>query len=225
VGVTHVVPEPPTAVVARSGAGVAAASVHAVLEAARGIHRPLVLIDGPSGAGKSTLADAVRASWPGSPPALVRLDDVYPGWSGLERAGTDLARTLVPRVRRGSVGSWRRWDWVNSRPGELEWLRPGAPMIVEGCGAFEAGSAASSAVRVWVDAADEVRKRRALGRDGGAYDPFWDLWERQWRRYVHRTSPERSADLHVRAVGGCRKTDPVTALSAAPVHVVARGLT
>jgi hypothetical protein len=208
VGVTHDVPAPPTAGAAGPEPGVAAASVHAVLEAARGIRRPLVLIDGPSGAGKSTLADAVRTSWPGIPPALVRLDDVYPGWSGLERAGADLARTLVPPVRRGSVGRWRRWDWVKSRPGELESLRPGAPLIVEGCGAFAAGRAASGAVRVWVDAADEVRRRRALGRDGGAYDPFWDLWERQWRRYVHRTSPERSAHLHVRAVGDVGRLIP-----------------
>jgi hypothetical protein len=199
VGVTQSAP-PPTA--AAEDLGVAVSSVRAVLEAARGSRRPLVLIDGPSGAGKSTLADAVCASWPGPPPALVRLDDVYPGWSGLERAGSDLARTLVPRVLRGTVGRWRHWDWANARPGELEWLRPGAPFIVEGCGAFEAGRAASEAVRVWVNAADTVRKRRALSRDGGAYDPFWDLWERQWRRYVHRTSPERSADLHVRAVAG-----------------------
>lgn len=205
---THEVPAPPTAFTAGSGTGVAAASVHAVLEAARGIHRPLVLIDGPSGAGKSTLADAVRASWPGIPPALVRLDDVYPGWSGLERAGADLARTLVPPVRRGTIGRWRRWDWANSRPGDLEWLRPGAPLVVEGCGAFEAGRGAPDAVKVWVDAADDVRKCRALGRDGGAYDPFWDLWDRQWRRYVHRTSPERSAHLHVRAVGDVARFGP-----------------
>jgi hypothetical protein len=208
VGVTYDVPASPSAAIPGPGQGVAAASVHAVLDAARGIRRPLVLIDGPSGAGKSTLADAVRASWPGIPPALVRLDDVYPGWSGLERAGTDLARTLVPPVRRGTIGRWRRWDWANSRPGDLEWLRPGGPLIVEGCGAFEAGRAASVAVRVWVEAADEVRKRRALGRDGGAYDPFWDFWERQWRRYVHRTSPERSADLHVRAVGDVGRPTP-----------------
>ena len=176
-----------------------APALQAVFEAARGIRRPLVLIDGPSGAGKSFLADALRAAWPGTPPALVRLDDVYPGWTGLERAGLALGRSLVPPVRRGAVGRWRRWDWVRSRPGALERLRPGAPLIVEGCGAFTAGGVAPEAVRVWVDAPDALRKRRALDRDHGAYDPFWDLWERQWRRYVRRTSPERRADVRVRA--------------------------
>jgi hypothetical protein len=198
--VTHDVSPRETEVAAASEVGVPAVAVHSVLTAARGIRRPLVLIDGPSGAGKSTLADALRASWPGKPPALVRLDDVYPGWSGLERAGIDLARSLVPPVRRGTVGSWRRWDWVLDRPGELEWLRPGGPLIVEGCGAFEAGHGTARALRIWVDAGDAMRKRRALDRDEGAYDPYWELWERQWRRYVHRTSPVRLADVHVRAV-------------------------
>ncbi|WP_448004939.1 ATP-binding protein [Agromyces bauzanensis] len=175
-------------------------ALQSVFGRVRGIRHPLVLIDGPSGAGKSTFADAVRAAWPGGAPALVRLDDVYPGWSGLERAGAVLARSLVPPVRRGGVGSWRRWDWARARPGALERLRPGGPLIVEGCGAFVVGDGAPGALRVWVDAPDAMRKRRALDRDDGAYDPFWELWEHQWRRYVHRTSPERRADLHVRAV-------------------------
>jgi len=198
-GVTDDEAEPPEASAATPR--FATVSVRAVLEAARGIRSPLVLIDGPSGAGKSTLADALRASWIGRPPALVRLDDVYRGWAGLERAGAELARTLVPPLARGRMGRWHRWDWVHARPGELQWRRPGGPLVVEGCGAFEAGSAASDAIRVWVDASDGVRRRRALARDRGAYDPFWDMWERQWRRYVHRTSPERSADLHVRSAG------------------------
>jgi hypothetical protein len=178
------------------------AAVHAVLAAARGIRRPLVLIDGPSGAGKSALADAVRRSWPGPLPALVRLDDVYQGWAGLDRAGTDLARTLVPRVRRGTVGRWQRWDWAEDRAGRLEWLRPGGPLVLEGCGAFEAGDGASGAVRVWIEASDGVRKRRALERDEGRYDPYWEVWEHQWRRYVRRTDPAGLATVRVRASAG-----------------------
>ena len=81
-----------------------ASAVRAAFAATRGIRAPLVLLDGPSGAGKSTLADALRAEWPGAAPVLVRLDDVYPGWHGLERAGDALARTLVRRRRRGEIG-------------------------------------------------------------------------------------------------------------------------
>ena len=187
---------------ARAGDGEPAASaIAAVLAAVRGIRAPLVLIDGPSGAGKSTLADAVLARWPGRRPTLVRLDEVYPGWSGLERAGAMLARTLVPANRRGAVGSWRRWDWARDRPGRLERVRPGGGgLVVEGCGAFATAGVAVDAVRIWVDAADAVRKRRALDRDGGAYDPFWNLWEGQWRRHVRRTSPERLAAVRLEGV-------------------------
>lgn len=199
-------------------------AVRAVLAATRGIRNPLVLIDGPSGAGKSTLADAVLAAWPGAGAVLVRLDDVYPGWSGLERASAQLARSLVPRRRRGEIGSWRRWDWDRDRPGGREWVRPGPSLIIEGCGAFGAGGASPGAVRVWIDAPDAVRKRRALDRDGGAYDPFWNVWERQWRRYVHRVAPERTAVLRLRAAPDGRvEPEPVT--GAAPVHARARGIT
>jgi len=198
VGVSHDAATPHTVISAPPLLGTVAA-VHAVLAAARGIRRPLVLIAGPSGAGKSTLADDVRDAWRGVPPALVRLDDVYPGWSGLEQAGTDLARTLVPAMRRGTVGRWRRWDWAEGHAGDVEWLRPGAPLILEGCGAFETGRGAAGAVRVWIDAPDGTRKRRALERDEGRYDPYWDVWERQWRRYVHRAHPEPQATLRVRS--------------------------
>ena len=194
-----------------------ASAVRAALAATRGIRAPLVLLDGPSGAGKSTLADALRANWPGAAPVLVRLDDVYPGWHGLERAGDALARTLVRRRRRGDIGGWRRWDWARDRPGALERVHPGRALIIEGCGAFAAGADAPDAVRIWIDAPDAVRRRRALDRDDGAYDPFWDLWERQWRRYVHRTAPERHAGVRLRAAPDGR-VEPEPVAGAAPVH-------
>lgn len=214
---------PPSAPAGSRDGEPAASAVAAVLAAARGIRAPIVLIDGPSGAGKSTLADALLARWRGPRPVLVRLDDVYPGWTGLERAGTALARTLVPPTRRGAVGSWRRWDWARERPGRLEHVRPGdRGLVVEGCGAFTAGAAAAEAVRVWVDAPDETRKRRALQRDGGAYDPYWALWERQWRRHVRRTSPARLATVRLHAAPDGRiEPEPV----ASAVHAGARGIT
>ena len=57
---------------------------------------PVVLIDGPSGAGKSTLADALVAHWPRpNTPQLVRMDDIYPGWDGLDAAIDHLHRKSV----------------------------------------------------------------------------------------------------------------------------------
>lgn len=191
----------------------AVSAVRGILAAVRGRRAPIVLIDGPSGAGKSTLADAVLERWPGPAPSLVRLDDAYRGWNGLARAGSDLARTLVPPLRRGHVGRWTRWDWAADAPGALERRRPGRPLIIEGCGAFAAGALAPDAVHVWVAAPDALRKRRALQRDGGLYDPFWAIWEQQWRRYVHRAAPERRASVHVRRTDDGR-LEPASAQSA-----------
>ncbi|MGW9629250.1 ATP-binding protein [Agromyces sp. NPDC055520] len=183
------------------GIGPAASAVHVVLERFRAAGAQVVAIDGPSGSGKSTLADALVRAWPGHPPELVRLDDAYPGWNGLEPAGAALAHELVARHARGAVGTWRRWDWAAGDVGSIEQSRPGRVLIIEGCGAFAATSSVA-AVAVWVEASTRVRKRRALERDSGAFDPYWDLWERQWRRYVARTAPARRADVRVRVVAG-----------------------
>ncbi|MCD2442394.1 ATP-binding protein [Agromyces sp. SYSU K20354] len=181
--------------------GVATPAVAAIVSAVRGRRTPIVLIDGPSGAGKSTLADALVEAWPGTAPTLVRLDDVYPGWSGLDAAGEHLARTLVPPLLRGGVGRWRRWDWAAGRPGAVEMSRPGNALVIEGCGAFTAGRAASRAVRVWVEASDRVRRQRALDRDEGRFDPYWEMWDAQWRRHVRRTAPAPGVAVRLRTVG------------------------
>ncbi|GAA1950899.1 ATP-binding protein [Agromyces allii] len=180
------------------------AAVQAVRAAVRGIHRPIVLVDGPSGAGKSTFADLLVADWSGPTPDLVRLDDVYPGWHGLDPAVSALRRDLVAPWLRGAPGRRRGWDWAANSPGAVTSLRPGRALVIEGCGALGtvAGLAvetgARTPVRVWVDAPYSERRRRALARDAGAYDPYWDLWEAQWRRYLHRMAPTSAPVIRVR---------------------------
>jgi hypothetical protein len=161
--------------------------------------RRLVAIDGPSGAGKSTFADAVAAVWP-RPLELVRLDEVYPGWHGLERGARVLSAALVRPWARGVVGRVPGWDWSADGAGPVRIVRPGTDLLVEGCGAF-AAIGALSAVRIWVHAGDGVRKRAALERDHGAFDPYWEMWDAQWRTYTARTGASAAlADLRVRGV-------------------------
>ncbi|MFF2390412.1 ATP-binding protein [Agromyces sp. NPDC058104] len=157
----------------------------------------IVAIDGPSGSGKSTFADAIIAEWAGGRARIVRLDEVYPGWHGLAAAAGSLDRTLLAPHARGVPGGWRRWDWAADRRADAVVLPPVAPLLVEGCGAFEAVARRPGVVRVWLRAADDTRRQRALARDAGRFDPYWELWETEWRRYVRRVDPLRSADLVV----------------------------
>jgi energy-coupling factor transporter ATP-binding protein EcfA2 len=180
-----------------ASAATCAPAVDEILAAVHAVRRPLVLIDGPSGSGKSTLADVVARGWRGRSPRIVRLDDVYPGWHGLDRASRAVARTLVRPWLRGVPGGYRRWDWAESTLGASVSVVPGAALIVEGCGAFAVAAPGFPAIRIWVSAADDARRPRALTRDAGAFDPFWEVWDRQWRAYVRRCNPYRHATITV----------------------------
>ncbi|UOE45325.1 ATP-binding protein [Agromyces larvae] len=173
----------------------------AVERAARRADASVIAIDGPSGAGKSSLADALAATRPG-PVRVLRLDDVYPGWHGLDR-GAQLARIgLIGPLAAGRAGRRPVFDWTAShRAGSVAEFPRRGRTIVEGCGAFAAVAGRRSGVlRVWLDAPDSERRARALRRDAGGFDPYWTMWDAQWRRYAARR-PRATADLIVRIVG------------------------
>ncbi|MFK4728415.1 ATP-binding protein [Agromyces mediolanus] len=158
----------------------------------------IVAIDGPSGAGKTTLAEALASTWRAAP-VLVQLDRVYRGWEGLDAGATELRRHLLPALRSGRPGRIQGWDWAASRVAPASPVLPGRPLIVEGCGAFAAVSGLSGVARILVEAPLGDRRTRALRRDGGAYDPYWALWETQWRRYLAKHRWEAVPDLVVRS--------------------------
>ncbi|WP_241994554.1 ATP-binding protein [Cryobacterium sp. TMT2-10] len=163
---------------------------------------PVVLIDGPSGAGKSTLADALVLAWPGMVrPVLVRLDDIYPGWNGLDAAVAQLTDHILGPRRRGAPGAWQRYDWERGQPAEWHLVDPARPLIVEGCGALAAANLPLSDIRVWLDADDRLRKQRALARDGEAFRSHWDQWQSEWEAYRNRERPERQATIRLAAAG------------------------
>jgi hypothetical protein len=161
--------------------------------------RRLVAIDGPSGVGKSTLADLIVATWR-RPVALVRLDEVYPGWAGLDRGAALLAASLVGPWAAGKVARVPSWNWEAGAPGPVRTIVPGQDLVVEGCGAFDA-CAEASALRIWVHADDDDRRRAALTRDRGAFDPYWEMWDTQWKRHAARTEASAAgSDLIVRGL-------------------------
>lgn len=159
----------------------------------------VVLIDGPSGAGKSTLADSLAASWPRPvAPTLVRMDDIYPGWSGLRAASEHVGRyILTPRSHRETAAQarWRRHDWTGDAPAEWHPVDPRRPVIVEGCGTLSRSNAAMAGLCVWLTAEEGIRKRRALARDNGGFDAHWDQWQAEFEDFVAREHPTDHADV------------------------------
>jgi uridine kinase len=158
--------------------------------------RTIILLDGPSGAGKSTLADDIVAAWPGPVlPQLVRLDDIYRGWGGLRAAGEHVQHFVLEPLARARPARWQRFDWSADAPAQWHDVDPSRPLLIEGCGVLTRANAALADVRLWLDAPDDVRKRRALVRDGETYAPHWDEWQAQWESFVEREDPASSADL------------------------------
>jgi len=162
----------------------------------RGEASEVVLIDGPSGAGKSTFATELHAGWRGpARPVLVRMDDIYPGWNGLDEASRHLHDDLLEPRSRGEAAGWRRHDWVRNAPAEWHPVDRRRPLIVEGCGTLSASNARLATLRIWLDADDARRKERALERDGGAFDAHWEMWDRQFQAFVERERPRDLADI------------------------------
>lgn len=175
----------------------------------------VLLIDGPSGAGKSTLADALVAAWPWPHrPTLVRLDDIYPGWGGLEAAITAIGDRLLEPRRSGRPAAWQRHDWVADAPAEWHRVDPALPLVIEGCGALARAHTRFSDVRVWLDADDSIRKQRALARDNGGFDEHWDQWQEDWESYRRREQPQLTATLRLTATPGLTSTPGRTPPSA-----------
>jgi energy-coupling factor transporter ATP-binding protein EcfA2 len=172
-----------------SAAGLpAAARAAALLRLIQAADRPVVLIDGGSGSGKTTLAAAVA---PALGAQLVRLDDIYPGWDGLDAASEHVREFVLDPVRP----RWRRWDWVHGAPAEWHDLDPSLPLVVEGSGSLSRANRAAATWGIWVDLDAPTRKARALDRDGEVYARHWDRWAAQERRFAAREHPSALADV------------------------------
>lgn len=147
-----------------------------------------LLIDGRSGSGKTELASAIASSWPEA--QLVRLDDLYPGWSGLEVG----SRYAYDQILASDAPRWQRWDWFANERQEWHELDPSRPLILEGVGALTGANRAVASYGIWVETDDETRKARALARDGESYESHWDDWAAQEVLFMDREQPARHAD-------------------------------
>ncbi|MBV9923325.1 MAG: uridine kinase [Pseudonocardia sp.] len=150
----------------------------------------LVCLDGPSGGGKTQLAAALAEAI-GDPP-VVGMDELYPGWDGLAAGVARLREEIVAPLAARRAVAYRRWDWARDTYGEPRDLGVPPLLVVEGVGA-----GAAPGFLIWLDAAEEVRYRRAMERDGDGYAPYWARWAAQERAHFAADRTAERADVRL----------------------------
>jgi len=158
----------------------------------------IIAIDGRSGAGKTTLAVELAARLRAHHKvSLFHLEEIYPGWDGLAAGIERYVTTVLTPLSRGEAAAWTSWDWENHYDGDARVTLPAEIVIVEGVGAAaEAARPLIDAV-VWAESPDDVRRTRALDRDGATFEPHWDRWAAQEEEWLGRDDVPRHADLRV----------------------------
>lgn len=158
----------------------------------------IIAIDGRSGAGKTTLAVELAARLRAHHKvSLFHLEDIYPGWNGLAAGIERYVSTVLAPLSRGEAASWVCWDWENHDDGESRVTLPAEIVIVEGVGAAAAAARPLLSAVIWAEAPDDVRRTRALDRDGETYEPFWDQWAAQEEEWLAADKVPLDADVRV----------------------------
>jgi hypothetical protein len=191
----------------------------------------LVCIDGPAGSGKTTLAARLATALAAAPvppgttgapgpgatgpsaaaervpvrTAVVHLDDLYEGWTGLDGVGERLATQVLAPLAGGRPGRYERYDWAAGRYDA--WVDVPVPdvLVVEGCGSAPRAVAGRTVLVVWVEAPAPLRLRRGLERDGEAMRVEWERWIERESSHFAREGTRARADV---VVDGTRALEP-----------------
>lgn len=166
----------------------------------------LVAVDGFSGAGKTTFAAALAARLRRTVTVEVfSLEDIYPGWDGLAAGMDYYTRSVLAPLAAGKTASWHAWDWTTNRYAAARSTAPADVVILEGVGASCRRARELLSVSIWLEAPAPGRRRRALARDGGTYEPHWDQWAGQERTWAAGDPAARHADLVLPGPPGSRE--------------------
>jgi len=156
----------------------------------------LVCVDGPAGSGKTTLAGAVADAW-GPRAAVVHLDDLYEGWTGLEGVWGRVEAQLLAPLAAGRPARYQRYDWSAGRFGEWAYVPVPEVLILEGCGSAPRAVDGRAVLRLFVEAPADVRLARGLARDGADQRDHWLAWMAEEAAYFDREATRARADVVV----------------------------
>ncbi|MFI6512246.1 hypothetical protein ACIBCT_31980 [Streptosporangium sp. NPDC050855] len=187
-------PGPPGATPGPSGRHAARVAAWLRARPARAGGTRVLAVEGRSGSGKSTLATAVAAGL-GAP--VVRMDDLYPGWDGLLGGVDALVRWVLRPLGLDGRARWRRYDWTAGGYAEWHEVPDTGVLVIDGTGSGALAAAPYLSGLVWLEAPDEVRRTRALERDGDLYAPHWERWAAQEERFHARDDVRSRADLTI----------------------------
>jgi hypothetical protein len=137
------------------------------------------------------MAEALGAS-------LVHLDDAYPGWGGLTEGRDAIVHSVLAPLSVGLPGRFRAWDWERDIAGSVITVEPTPIVIVEGCGISTSRSRELASTVLWVECSEAERLARLAERDGDAYVPYYELWDRQVEAHISQNDPVTTASVVVR---------------------------
>lgn len=153
----------------------------------------VIAIDGPAGSGKTTLAEQLAAQLSGA--LVLNTDQLYPGWDGLADGAQRLVDDVLLPLSEGEVATVRPWDWNASREGEPRPIPACETLIVDGAGCGSRAAATFTSMIIWLDADPQLRKQRAIERDGEMFSAHWDRWAAQELELFAREQTRKRADL------------------------------
>ena len=163
---------------------------------------PVLLIDGRAGSGKSTLADEVQNEFfklGESAPRVIHLDDLYPGWDGLQLGVEYLQRAILNPLGRREVAHYQLFDWAAGERREWREFAGGTPLIIEGVGSLSRIAAEQADITVWLEADQAVRQARIADRkaEGDGDGSWFAMWSAQEADFYAREKSSEIADFTI----------------------------
>lgn len=163
---------------------------------------PLIIgIDGRSGSGKTVLSKMLVENLSARHTVTVlRMEDLYPGWNGLDDGMEIFSRNVLPKLAAGETATYQTWDWHSEASSEggfgaVVTTEPTEVIICEGVGVGARANRELLDVLIWLRVPDQLRYDRAMHRDGASYVEQWENWAAQERQMLDQDQIYDEADL------------------------------